>query len=90
MNDLIGKDENNISCLHNLPNRNVEYHADFLLEISLSCLDPKFQKRKEKLWTYIYPNNTKVHLDYIFINNKWMNTSVVGLINIPITQTFEI
>ena len=31
MNAQIGKDENNKFCLHNFPNRNDEYLADFSL-----------------------------------------------------------
>ena len=33
-------------------------------------------KREGKLWTYTYPNNTKVQIDYIFINKKWNNSTL--------------
>ena len=37
----------------------------------LTCLNTKFQKRKGKLWTYTYANNTKAQIDYVFLNKKW-------------------
>ena len=40
----MGKDVKDKFCLHHLPNRNGEYLADFSLENSLSCLNPKFKK----------------------------------------------
>ena len=59
MNGQIDKDENNKFCLHNLPNKNGEFRAKFSLEIRLACLNAKFQKKGEKLWTYTYTNNSK-------------------------------
>ena len=44
MNSFIGKDGNNKFCLHNSPNKNGEYQADFSLENRLVCLNTKFQK----------------------------------------------
>ena len=46
MKALIGKDQNYKFCLHNLPNRNGEYLADFSLENSLSFLNIKLKKGK--------------------------------------------
>ena len=43
-----GNSENNKFYLHNLPNRNCEYLADFSPENSLSCQSTKFRKRKKK------------------------------------------
>ena len=60
MNSQIEKDENK-SYLHKLPNRNGEYLTDF------SSLNPKFQKREEKLSTSTFPNNTKAQVDYILV-----------------------
>ena len=48
MNAHWGKYVNNKLFLHKLSNRNGEYLADFSLENSLSCLNTKFQKGKEK------------------------------------------
>ena len=48
MNVHIGKDENNKFCLHNTPNRNGEYLAEFSLENRLVWLNTKFQKKKGK------------------------------------------
>ena len=50
--------------------------VDFSLENRLACLNTKFQKREGKLWTYTYLNNFKAQLNYIFINQKWINSSV--------------
>ena len=49
INTQIGKDRNHRFCLHNLPNRNGKYLADFSLVNSLACLNTKFQKREGKL-----------------------------------------
>ena len=54
MDAQIGKNVNKFS-LRNSSNRNGEHLTDFIL-------DTKFQKRKEKLWTYTYANNTKVQI----------------------------
>ena len=63
MNAKIGKNVNNKFSLHNSSNSNGEHQTDF----TLTCLNTKFQKRKGKLWTYIYTNNTLVRIDYIFM-----------------------
>ena len=65
MNAQIGKNVNNKFSLHNLSNRN------FTLENRLTSLNTKFQKKKEKLWTYTYANNGKAQIDYILMNKKW-------------------
>ena len=38
-------------------------------------LNTKFQKRKGKMWTFIYPNNEKAQLDYILLNKKSKNSA---------------
>ena len=55
MNGHTGKDEINIFCLHNPPNRNGAYLAEFSLENRLAYLNTKFQKREGKLWIYHLP-----------------------------------
>ena len=47
-----------------------------MLENRLICLNTKFQKREGKLWTYTNANNTKVQIDYGFINKKWNNSAL--------------
>ena len=47
MNAYIGKSENK-SSLHNSPNRNGEYLANFSLKNRLVCLNTEFQKKKKK------------------------------------------
>ena len=76
MNAHIGKDINNKFCLHNSANKNDKYLAEFGLKNGFVCQNTKFQKRKGKLWTYTNPNNSKVQLDYIFINKKWINSTL--------------
>ena len=76
MNAQIGKNINHKFSLYNLSNRNVEHLIDFTLENRLTCLNTKFQKKKGKLWTYTYANNTKAQIDYIFINKKWNNSAL--------------
>ena len=76
MNAQIGKNVNHKFILHNLSNRNGQHLTDFTLENRLTCLNTKFQKRKGKLWTYTYANNTKAQIDYVFINKKWNNSAL--------------
>ena len=71
-----GKNQNNKSSLHNASNRNGEHLTDFSLENGLPYLNTKFQKRKERLWTNSYANNAKVMIDYIVMNNKWINRAL--------------
>ena len=69
MNTDIVKDLNNKFFLHILPNINGEYLENFSLEEKLACWNTTFRRKKgkEKLWTYIYPNNFETQLDYIYI-----------------------
>ena len=76
VNAQIGKNVSHKFSLHNLSNRNGEHLTDFTLENRLTCLNTKFQKRKGKLWTYAYANNTKTQINYIFINKKWNNSTL--------------
>ena len=55
---------------------NGQHLTDFTIENRLTCLNTKFQKREGKLWTYIYANNTKAQIDYIFVNKKWNDSAV--------------
>ena len=55
MNAQIGKNINHKFILHKSSNRNGEHLTDFTLQNRLTCLYIKFQKRKEKLWTYNGP-----------------------------------
>ena len=56
-----------------------------MIENRLACLNTNFQKRGGKLWTYIYANNTKAQIDYVFINKKWKNS----IINCEAYLSFE-
>ena len=80
MNAQICQNVNHKFSLHNSSNRNMEH-----LENRLTCLNTKFQKRKSKLWTYTYANNTKAQIDYVFINKKWNNCAL----NCEVYASFE-
>ena len=73
MNAQIGKNVNNKFSLHN---RNGEHLTDFAQENGLTCLNTEFQKRKGKLWTYIYANNAKAQIDYILMNKKCIHSGL--------------
>ena len=62
--------------LHNSSNRNGLHLTDFTIENRLSCFNTNFQKREEKYWTYIYPNNTKAQIDNVFITKKWNHSAL--------------
>ena len=85
MNVQIGKNENNKFCFYNSSNRNGEHLIDFSLENGLTCLNTKFQKRKEKLWIDIYANNAKAQIDYIVVNKKW----IISALNCEAYSSFE-
>ena len=85
MNAQIGKNGHNKFSLHNSSNRNRVHLTDFMLENRLTWLNTKFQKRKGKLWTYTYPNNTKAQIDYILMNKKWINSAL----NCEVYSSFE-
>ena len=70
MKAQIGKKVSYKFSRHNLSNRNGENLTDFMLENRLTCLNTKFQKRKRKLLTYIYANNTKAYIDYVFVKKE--------------------
>ena len=76
MNAQIGKNGNNKYSLHNTSNRNGQHLTDFMIENRLACLTTNYQKRKGKLWTYTYANNTKAQIDYVLINEKWKNSAM--------------
>ena len=72
----IAKNGNNKYGLHNRSNRNGQHLTDFMTENRLICLNTNYQKRKGKLWTYTYANNSKAQIDYVFINKKWKNSAI--------------
>ena len=59
LNSRISKNKNNIFSLSNLSDRNGEHLTNFSLENRLTCLNTKYLKKTEKLWTYTYANNAK-------------------------------
>ena len=76
MNAQIGKNGNNKYSLHNTSNRNGQHLTDFMIENILACLNTNYQKREDKLWSYMYANNSKAQIDYVLINKKWKNSAM--------------
>ena len=70
------KSENNKYNLHNTPNRNRKYLADFMVENRLTCLNTNFQKREGKLWIYTYAKNNKAQIRLRLLNKKWENNAM--------------
>ena len=68
MNAQISKNKTTKYFLHYPSNRNGQYVAEFSLEDRLIRLNTKFQKKKGKIWTYTYANNTKAQIDCILTN----------------------
>ena len=73
MNAQIGNYKNS---LHNTSSRN-GHLTDFMIENRLTCLNTNYQKREGKLWTYTYANYSKAQIDYVFINKKWKNSTMI-------------
>ena len=76
MNAQIGKKGNKKYSLHNTSNRNGQHLTDFMIENRLTYLNTNYQKRKGKLWTYMYANNSKAQIDYVLIKKKWKNSAM--------------
>ena len=76
MNAQIRKNGNNKYSLHNTSNWKGQHLTDFMIENRLTCLNTNYQKRKGKLWTYTYANNSNAQIDYVFINKKWKNSAI--------------
>ena len=65
MNPYIGKNENNKCCFTTLRTKMENINPIFQI----------FQKKKRKLWSYTYPNSSKVQFD-IFINKKLIKNAL--------------
>ena len=76
MNVQIGKNVNHKFSLHNSSNVHGKHLTYFTLENRLKFLNAKFQKRKRKLRTYNFANNTKAQRGYVFLNKKWNNSAL--------------
>ena len=76
MNAQIGTNGNHKFSQHNSSNKNGQHLTDFTIENRLTSLNTNFQKRKGKLWTYKYANNTKAQIYSVFINKKWNNNAL--------------
>ena len=72
-NAHIGKEDGTFT-FHEDTNRNGKLLAELATEKSLILSNTKFQKRKNKRWTYISPRGDKCQLDYILVRKKWKNS----------------
>ena len=83
MNAQMGKNVKNKFSLQKLSNRYGEHLAVSTLKNRLTCLNTKFQKRKQ--WTYPNVKNAKARINYILINKKWYNSAL----NCEVYSSFE-
>ena len=74
LNAQIGQSAHHKFTYHHTSNRNGEDLEHFLIENGLLCINTRFQKRREKLWTDTYPNGDRAQLHYMMINKKWINS----------------
>ena len=74
-NAYLGIDHDNKFAYHTETNRNGYLLDHFIIENGLKSLNNKFQKKSGKLWTHTHPNGFKSQLDYIIVNNKWINSA---------------
>jgi len=61
---------------HQTTNRNGELLLDLATEKQLIITNTCFQKRRNKLWTYLDPRGNKCQLDYILVRKKWRNSVI--------------
>ena len=52
-------------------NNNGNRLKEMMEEYQLLVANSQFQKKKEKLWTWISPHKTKHQIDYIIVRKKW-------------------
>ena len=73
-NAKVGNSDEYKFSFHETSNRNGKMLTEYLKENKLTCLNTRFQKKNGKRWTHTYPTGAKAQLDYILINNKWINS----------------
>ena len=84
-NAHLGIDHDNKFTYYTETNRNGYLLDYFIIENDLRSLNTKFQNKIGKLWTHTHPNGFKSQLDYIIVNNKWINSAK----NCEAYNTFE-
>ena len=75
-NAPISKNVNHKFSRHNSSNRNGKHLRDFTLENRLTCLNTKFEKKKENHGLHPRKNNTKTQINDIVINKNWSNSAL--------------
>ena len=73
-NTRIGKDDGTFTY-HQHTNRNGSLLLDIVNEKQLVVTNTSFQKKMNKMWTYMDPSGRKYQLDYILIRKKWRNSN---------------
>ena len=83
-NARIGKYDGNFTY-HQETNKNGVLLIDIINEKELVITNTCFQKKLNKLWTYMDPCCRKYQLDYILMRKKWRNS----IINVEAYSTFS-
>ena len=73
-NARIGNDDG-IFTYHQHSNRNGSLLLDIVNEKQLVDINTSFQKKMNKMWTYMDSSGTKYQPDYILIRKKWRNSN---------------
>ena len=72
-NARIRKDDGTFTY-HQHTNRNGSLLLDIVNEKQLVVINTSFQKKMNKMWTYMDPSGRKYQLEYILIRNNWLNS----------------
>ena len=83
-NARLGKYDGNFTY-HQQTNKNVVLLIDIINEKQLVITNTCFQKKLNKLWTYIDPYCRKYQLDYILMRKTWRNS----ITNVEAYNTFS-
>ena len=75
-NAQLGKSDDNRYTYHTTTNRNGTMLQNFLTENKLICLNTKFQKRHNQLYSFTSANNSRSQIDFVLISKKWKNSAI--------------
>ena len=75
-NAQLGKSDDNRYTSHTTTNRNGTMLQNFLTENKLICLNTKFQKRHNQLYSFTSANNSRSQIDFVLISKKWKNSAI--------------
>ena len=57
-------------------NRNGNLLLDLISENEQIPLNSHFLKKTSKLWTFMYPDQTRAQIDFILVNKKWVKSAI--------------